>query len=76
MVQKAVGYIRVSTYGQMKEGYSLTYQREEIESYCKGNSIELVGIYEDQGQSGATVDEEGLTVAKGVRCRVCQSENR
>lgn len=64
MVKKAVGYVRVSTYGQMKEGYSLTYQREEIENYCQKNSIELLGIYEDQGQSGATVDEEGLTVER------------
>lgn len=28
------------------------------------NGIELVSIYEDQGQSGATVDEEGLTVER------------
>lgn len=64
MGQKAVGYIRVSTYGQMKDGYSLAYQREEIERYCQNQGFELLDIYEDQGQSGATVDEEGLTVER------------
>ncbi|MEK4455236.1 recombinase family protein [Paenibacillus sp. FSL L8-0506] len=64
MGQRAVGYVRVSTYGQMKDGYSLAYQREEIVSYCQKHEIELVDIYEDQGQSGATVDEEGLTVER------------
>lgn len=62
MRQKAVGYIRVSTYGQMKEGYSLGYQREEVIRYCELNNVELLNIYEDRGLSGATVDEEGLTV--------------
>lgn len=64
MAQRAVGYIRVSTYGQMKDGYSLAYQREEIERYCQNQGIQLLDIYEDQGQSGATVDEEGLTVER------------
>ena len=28
------GYIRVSTEGQVKQGYSLAEQRAEIEKYC------------------------------------------
>lgn len=46
---KAVGYIRVSTQGQVRDGYSLAYQRDEIMRYCADNDIELVQIYEDKG---------------------------
>lgn len=64
MQDNAVGYVRVSTYGQMKEGYSLAYQVEEIERYCQNNNLKLVGMYEDKGLSGAAVDEEGLTIER------------
>lgn len=64
MREKVVGYVRVSTYGQAKEGYSLTYQVEEIERYCRQNGLELLQVYEDKGISGAAVDEEGLTVER------------
>lgn len=61
---KVVGYARVSTYGQAKDGYSLSYQLEEIESHCQQNGMELLRVYEDKGISGAAVDEEGLTVER------------
>ncbi|EFM12539.1 Resolvase domain protein [Paenibacillus curdlanolyticus YK9] len=61
---KVVGYVRVSTYGQAKDGYSLFYQLEEIERYCQQNGMELLRVYEDKGISGAAVDEEGLTVER------------
>ncbi|RTE11194.1 recombinase family protein [Paenibacillus whitsoniae] len=64
MREKVVGYIRVSTYGQMKDGYSLTYQFEEIEQYCERNGYELLHVYEDKGISGASVDEEGLSIER------------
>ncbi|WP_127589360.1 recombinase family protein [Paenibacillus koleovorans] len=64
MREKVVGYVRVSTYGQAKEGYSLAYQLEEIERYCDRSGLELLHVYEDKGWSGATVDEEGLTVER------------
>lgn len=60
----AVGYIRVSTQGQVRDGYSLAYQRDEIIGYCTENGIELVAIYEDKGISGAKVDEDGLRVER------------
>mgnify|MGYP003769140431 FL=1 len=37
-------------------GYSLAYQVEEIERYCRQNNLELLRIYEDRGLSGAAVD--------------------
>ncbi len=61
---KAVGYIRVSTQGQVRDGFSLSYQRDEIMHYCTDNGIELMHIYEDKGISGAKVDEDGLTVER------------
>ena len=64
MEEKVVGYVRVSTEGQVREGYSLTYQVEEIERYCIENKLQLLHIYKDKGISGATVDEDGLTVER------------
>ncbi|WP_082187227.1 transposase [Bacillus cereus] len=64
MGEKVVGYVRVSTEGQVRDGYSLAYQVEEIERYCTENKLQLLHIYEDKGISGATVDEDGLTVER------------
>lgn len=52
-MDKAVGYIRVSTDQQATEGVSLQAQREKIEAYCRLHSLELVSLIEDQGVSGA-----------------------
>ncbi len=30
-----IGYIRVSTQGQARDGYSLAYQEDEIKVYCQ-----------------------------------------
>ena len=38
------GYIRVSTEGQVKQGYSLAEQRAEIEKYCSSKSYNLIEI--------------------------------
>ncbi|MFB6366563.1 recombinase family protein [Paenibacillus elgii] len=59
-----IGYIRVSTQGQAKEGYSLAYQRDEIEAYCAAHGWNLLHVYEDAGISGAEVDEEALEVER------------
>ncbi|CAM2776733.1 recombinase family protein [Paenibacillus sediminis] len=61
---RVVGYVRVSTQGQVKEGYSLGYQTEEIKRYCARHNIELLDIYKDEGISGAKVDEDELTVER------------
>lgn len=62
---RAVGYIRVSTQGQVRDdGYSLAYQRDGIIRYGAENGVELVQIYEDRGIRGAKVDENGLTVER------------
>lgn len=63
-MQNVVGYVRVSTIGQAKDGYSLQYQVDEIKRYCQKNKMNLIQLYEDRGISGAKVDEEGLTVER------------
>jgi DNA invertase Pin-like site-specific DNA recombinase len=63
-MRNVVGYVRLSTLGQAKDGYSLQYQVDEIQRYCKQNNMNVERIYEDRGISGAKVDEEGLTVER------------
>lgn len=71
-MNKVFGYIRVSTKNQVREGYSLSYQREEITKYCEANNLELLHIYEDAGISGAKVDEDDLTVDReGLQDLLC-----
>jgi DNA invertase Pin-like site-specific DNA recombinase len=49
---KAIGYVRVSTEGQAKEGVSLDNQKDRIKSYCQYKGLELLQIIEDAGISG------------------------
>jgi len=64
MKNRVVGYVRVSTQGQVKDGYSLAYQTEEIQRYCARHNLELLDIYKDEGISGAKVDEDELTIER------------
>lgn len=64
MKDRVVGYVRVSTQGQVKDGYSLAYQTEEIQRYCVRHNLELLDIYKDEGISGAKVDEDELTIER------------
>ena len=59
----AIGYVRVSTQEQAKEGVSLDAQRDKLRSYCKLNGIKLVDIVADEGISGSTLDRPGLQAA-------------
>jgi len=57
-----LGYIRVSTVNQVKEGYSLGEQLDEIEKFCKANNLNLIDTFKDEGISGAKDDEEELKI--------------
>ena len=60
-MQMVVGYIRVSTTGQVEEGVSLEAQRAKIEAWCNLNDGELVAVFEDAGISGGgTAKRDGL----------------
>ena len=54
--KKAVGYIRVSTSIQAKEGESLSTQRDQIIEYAKNKGWKLEHTYSDEGTSGAKIE--------------------
>lgn len=59
-----VGYIRVSTEGQVKQGYSLAEQQEEIQKYCSSKSYKLVNIFRGEGISGAKANEDEFSIER------------
>lgn len=73
-MQIAIGYVRVSTEGQAKDGVSLEAQRQKIEAWCVANDLPLAGLFVDAGVSGKRADnrpelQQALTTvtkAKGV----------
>jgi site-specific DNA recombinase len=63
-MQKAIGYIRVSTRGQAEEGVSIAAQRAKIEAWCIANDMELAAVFEDAGISGGSMaGRDGLHAA-------------
>lgn len=63
-MNNALGYVRVSTENQVKEGYSIEEQKEQIEKYCLDINLNLVDIFKDEGKSGAIADDEEMTVLR------------
>jgi site-specific DNA recombinase len=60
---KAIGYIRVSTEEQAREGVSLDMQRDKIAAWVNLHDAELVKICADEGVSGTRSDRDGLRQA-------------
>jgi DNA invertase Pin-like site-specific DNA recombinase len=60
-VKNCVGYIRVSTSDQAREGVSLDAQCERLTAYCTMRGLTLVEIVSDEGVSGTVplADREG-----------------
>jgi Site-specific recombinases, DNA invertase Pin homologs len=56
------GYTRVSTDLQVKSGYSLIEQQDEIIKYCRENGFNLVNIFTDEGISGAKANEDEMSI--------------
>ena len=56
---KAIGYIRVSTEDQAKEGVSLDNQEAKIRTYADLKDLELVGIIKDAGISAKNLNRPG-----------------
>jgi DNA invertase Pin-like site-specific DNA recombinase len=57
---RVVGYVRVSTAEQARDGFSLDAQRKAIEAECDRRGWELVEVIEDDGYTGRTDDRPGL----------------
>ena len=63
-MNKAIGYIRVSTTKQASEGVSLEAQRAKIAAWAVANDYELVAIHEDAGITGTSMEKRaGLQAA-------------
>ena len=56
---KAIGYIRVSTEDQAREGVTLDNQRAKIKSYCDLKDLGLVVIVKDAGISAKNLNRPG-----------------
>jgi site-specific DNA recombinase len=56
----AVGYVRVSTEDQAKEGVSLDNQKSKIVAYCQLKDLDLAEIVEDAGISAKNLRRPGV----------------
>lgn len=71
MELRAVGYVRVSTEEQAREGVSLDAQRDRIEAWCRSHKIapESAQTHADEGMSGKRADNrKGLQAALEAAC--------
>jgi len=57
---KAVGYVRVSTQDQAREGVSIDNQIEKIKAYAAFNGINELEIISDAGKSAKTLSRPGM----------------
>lgn len=57
---KVVGYSRVSTLEQSREGVSLDNQEHKISAYAELKDMELVEMIVEEGKSGKTLNRPGL----------------
>ncbi len=57
---KAIGYIRISTQEQAKEGISLEAQEDKIRKYAVLHNLSLIEVVRDEGESGEDLDREGI----------------
>lgn len=55
---RLIGYVRVSTEEQAREGVSLEAQRDRIAAYCQAHAYELIGVESDGGVSGKVPPEQ------------------
>ncbi len=53
---KAIGYIRVSTEDQAKEGISMEAQEAKIKAWAELNGYDIAAVYTDAGISGKRAD--------------------
>ena len=63
---KAVGYIRVSTEEQAREGLSLESQKERIRGFCTAKGWMLTDIVSDAGYSGKDLNRPGMQRVLGL----------
>lgn len=63
---KAIGYIRLSDEDQ--SNYSIDGQERQIKEYCNKNNLELLKIYQDNGENSYTFDRKAFgTLEKEIK---------
>jgi len=67
---KAIGYVRVSTQEQAREGISLEVQEDKIKKYTELHNLSLIEVIKDEGKSGKDLNREGMQKA----IFLCQEE--
>jgi len=60
LIKKAVGYVRVSTDMQVKDGHSLEAQKQNILDYCRYQKLDFERFYVDEGLSGKDMNRDNL----------------
>ena len=68
-----VGYPRVSTRVQVKNGASIPYQDREIRAWARGNGHRIVGMFPEEGRSGALDLEDRAALTTAIDLRRCAS---
>jgi DNA invertase Pin-like site-specific DNA recombinase len=63
---KAIGYIRVSTEDQAREGVSLDNQESKVRAYADLHGLELVDVIRDEGVSGKSLERPGFERLQGI----------
>jgi site-specific DNA recombinase len=66
MTTRAIGYVRVSTDDQVREGVSLDVQESRIRAYCEAKSWQLVSVVRDEGKSAKDLKRPGLQEILGA----------
>jgi DNA invertase Pin-like site-specific DNA recombinase len=73
---RVIGYLRVSTERQAKDGYGLADQQKQVRAWCRANDHKLVRIVTDDAKSGSLEAAERpglLEVLKAIRDREAES---
>ena len=63
---RLVGYLRVSTEEQAREGVSLDAQQDRLRAYAKAHDAELVALDRDEGVSGKVRPESRPGLSKSL----------
>jgi DNA invertase Pin-like site-specific DNA recombinase len=61
-----IGYCRVSTEEQAREGVSMEAQRKRLDAYCTAQGYELIGIESDNGTSGSVAPGKRPGLARAL----------
>lgn len=57
---RAIGYVRVSSEEQVREGVSLDAQEARIRAFCEAKAWELVSVVREEGRSAKDLNRPGL----------------